>query len=469
MPIAEWCSKLTQCGGGDLEEQVLAFTATDAAQRTPRAARVVGDDGAANTAVVEDDGELLLMSGSTVASSMSNAANSRRRQSQPLVDDDEPHADDCDCDDDDEDDEHAHSSRSLAGLSASRRLSALVRRRPRVPTISVTTLYNALQTNSVVVVDCRDADEFGVRHLPGAFNCAYAKGRKKSVDDVVALAQNRALTLKFAARDLMEVVVIGANRSSVLYKMDWGYRVARLLLTEGRVYSVRFLAQGFPLFVRKYDFLLETRVTTTQPTVDTATRSTPPSAVQKKPTSAIQAYPNEILDGLLFLGNFWQATSPDVLAALHITHVVNVGAPTDDRVKLDTVTYLDFDLPDRVDADIGATLVAATAFIDRAVRESSGTARVLVHCIQGVSRSATVVIWYVMVTTRCTLSAAYAHVLKCRPLVFPNHGFMQQLLARETALYGTASVSLDELDVLQNGLLEACDRASSQLRDSFLT
>ncbi|TYZ64752.1 hypothetical protein PybrP1_004295 [[Pythium] brassicae (nom. inval.)] len=449
MTIADWCSRITQCGGGDLHLQVVEPTATEVAQLTPRERRVRGA-GATAAAVVEVDSEFMRTSGSTLASSESNANGSRRRPSRPR-DDEEPHTDGCD-DDDDDDEENLDSSRSLAGLSTSRRLSALVRRRPRVPTISVTTLYNVLQTNGVVVVDCRDADEFALRHLPGALNCAYAKGRKKSVDDVIELAQNRALALKLAARDLMEVVVIGANRSSVLYKMDWGYRVARLLLAEGRVYSVRFLAQGFPLFARKYDFLLEPRAA---------------AASHKRPPT-VPAYPNEILEGLLFLGNFWQASSPDVLAALHITHVVNVGAPTADRVKLAHVAYLDIELPDRVDADLAATLAASAAFIDRAARESSG-ARVLVHCIQGVSRSASVVIWYVMVTTRCTLSAAYAHVLKCRPLVFPNHGFMQQLVAREAELYGSASVTPDEIDVLQNGLLEACDRASSQLRESFLT
>lgn len=443
MPIADWCAKLAQCGGGDPQLQVVSPAGTDVAQlarASPANANAVAG------ALDDDDPELLLTSGSTVASSSgaSRAHGSRRRHSRTHDDDND---DDCD------DDGLVDSGRSLTGLTASRRLSALVRRRPRVPTISVTTLYNALQTHGVVVVDCRDADEFAERHLPGALNCAYAKGRKKSVDDVIELAQNRALALKLAARDLMEVVVIGANRSSVLYKMDWGYRVARLLLTEGRVYSVRFLAQGFPLFARKYDFLLQSR---------------PAICGELPPAATIHAYPNEILEGLLFLGNFWQASAPEVLAALHITHVVNVGAPTADRVKLDHVTYLDIDIPDREDADIAAKLSFAAAFIDRAAREASG-ARVLVHCIQGVSRSATIVIWYVMVTTRCTLSAAYAHVLKCRPLIFPNHGFMQQLMACETELYGSGSISFDEIDGLQSGLLEATDRSSSLLRESFMT
>ncbi|GLE08422.1 hypothetical protein PINS_up019605 [Pythium insidiosum] len=52
-----------------------------------------------------------------------------------------------------------------------------------------------------------------------------------------------------------------------------------------------------------------------------------------------------------------------------------------------------------------------------------------------------------MLETKCTLSAAYSYVLKRRPLIFPNRGFMEQLLANERSLYGTESVQPQELDL----------------------
>lgn len=457
MPISGWCAKLSHCIDDNLERQVVARSGGQSGRDydVTRVPAHDGDDGNARnnnhsapaiaptaTALAggdDDDPELLLTSGSTLATRCSSASTSNS----PV----------------DDDDELLDSARSLSELTTSRRLSALVRRRPRVPTISATTLYNTMQTNGVVVIDCRDADDFALGHLPGALHCPYAKGRKKSVDDVIALAQNKALARKLAARDLMEVVVLGANRSSVLYKLDWGYRVARLLLSEGRVYSVRFLVQGFPLFARKYGFLLQTR-----PTICVGLPA--PAVLPQAKGPDCTSYPNEIVEDALYLGNFWHATSARVLEALQITHVVNVGAPTTDRVALESVTYLDVAIPDRVDADMTKELAPAVAFIESA-RRANPHARVLIHCVQGVSRSATIAIWYVMVSTRCTLAAAYAHVLKCRPLVFPNQGFMQQLIAAETALYGSASVTLEELELLQHGLLQTSDRASSQLRHSF--
>lgn len=430
MPLGGWCAKLKACSSGDPERIVVPQQ--------------------------DQDHEPHLLASGTRGSSISSNSN-RNSNSGGMLDSatsleqSHLHSQPTDKDDDDDDDDE------MMMMTSSMRLSSLMRRRPRVPTISATSLYNKIQTTGVVVVDCRDGDDFALRHLQGALNCAYVKGRKKTVDDVIELNQNKALTRKMATRDLMEVVVIGANRSSaaMLYKMDWGYRFARMLIAEGRVHSVKFMAQGFPLFARKYDFLLQTR-----PSICVGL-PTP----QVKPKEPHMQYPNEIVDGFLFLGNFWQANSAKVVAALKITHVVNMGAITEDRDKFGHVEYFDVDILDNVDVDIRKEFEPTIAFIERAAREHG---RVLIHCVQGVSRSSTIVIWYIMVTTKCTLSAAYAHVLKCRPLIFPNHGFMQQLVDYETELYGCASVTLDDLELLQHGLLPPTDRAGSVLRESFM-
>lgn len=53
--------------------------------------------------------------------------------------------------------------------------------------------------------------------------------------------------------------------------------------------------------------------------------------------------------------------------------------------------------------------------------------RVLVHCGAGVSRSATVVIAYVMWKLNLTYNQAMTHVMSARSCVFPNRGFVKQL------------------------------------------
>ena len=52
---------------------------------------------------------------------------------------------------------------------------------------------------------------------------------------------------------------------------------------------------------------------------------------------------------------------------------------------------------------------------------------ILVHCQQGVSRSASIVIAYLMYSNDITYEESYAHVRCCRPVVSPNTGFIFQL------------------------------------------
>jgi predicted patatin/cPLA2 family phospholipase len=60
--------------------------------------------------------------------------------------------------------------------------------------------------------------------------------------------------------------------------------------------------------------------------------------------------------------------------------------------------------------------------------------RVLVHCFAGVSRSASVVIAYLMREHGQTFVDALNYTRRRRPIVFPNFGFQRQLLDYERAL-----------------------------------
>lgn len=68
--------------------------------------------------------------------------------------------------------------------------------------------------------------------------------------------------------------------------------------------------------------------------------------------------------------------------------------------------------------------------------------RTLVHCVAGVSRSATICIAYLMKYQRMPLEQAYFHCKKRRPVVHPNCGFWRQLIDYERRMLGRNTVKM---------------------------
>ena len=82
---------------------------------------------------------------------------------------------------------------------------------------------------------------------------------------------------------------------------------------------------------------------------------------------------------------------------------------------------------------IGGYLDQCIAWMKRALDEDAD-ARIMVHCMWGMSRSASVVIAYMMATQRMTLLKSITYVKGKRRVVKPNSGFLCQLLWYEKYL-----------------------------------
>merc|ERR1740123_1440990 len=80
-------------------------------------------------------------------------------------------------------------------------------------------------------------------------------------------------------------------------------------------------------------------------------------------------------------------------------------------------------------------LPEAIEFIHNA-RCSNDRHRVLVHCVQGISRSASVVIAYLIKYEGMSLRDAHARTLKCRPIAMPRKEFVDQLGRFECEVLG---------------------------------
>lgn len=68
--------------------------------------------------------------------------------------------------------------------------------------------------------------------------------------------------------------------------------------------------------------------------------------------------------------------------------------------------------------------------------------KTLVHCVAGVSRSASLCLAYLIKHERMPLRKAFAHLRSRRPSIRPNTGFFTQLIEFERRLFGAATVSM---------------------------
>ncbi|KAF7264751.1 hypothetical protein GWI33_022477 [Rhynchophorus ferrugineus] len=90
--------------------------------------------------------------------------------------------------------------------------------------------------------------------------------------------------------------------------------------------------------------------------------------------------------------------------------------------------------------------------------------RILVFCVAGVSRSATLCIAYLMKYHQLTLLEAFDHVKKIRPKIHPNCGFFQQLMDYEKSLFDASSVKMVYNEFLRSYIPEVYDKEYAQIR-----
>ena len=146
---------------------------------------------------------------------------------------------------------------------------------------------------------------------------------------------------------------------------------------------------------------------------------------------------NEIVPGL-FLGDCSAAERPpgSVRRIINMTHSAGFH---EGRLK-----YLHIDIDDSDDAPILKFVDRANAFLDEGLRSIE---HVLVHCNSGMSRSATLVIAFLMSRRGMSLADAYETTRSARPVILPNRGFFGALQRHELALGRPASMSLEDAEV----------------------
>lgn len=125
----------------------------------------------------------------------------------------------------------------------------------------------------------------------------------------------------------------------------------------------------------------------------------------------------------LFLGDYSSASKRDALKERKVTHIINCARIARKWFPED-FTYHHLEIDDHPMEDILTHLDRCCAIINEA-RQGGGA--VLVHCMAGISRSASVVVAYLVKFEKMPLPEALRHAKEIRTVVNPNPGFMQQL------------------------------------------
>uniref|UniRef100_A0A3Q3LDR2 Dual specificity protein phosphatase n=2 Tax=Mastacembelus armatus TaxID=205130 RepID=A0A3Q3LDR2_9TELE len=141
-------------------------------------------------------------------------------------------------------------------------------------------------------------------------------------------------------------------------------------------------------------------------------------------TPVDEVFPN------LYIGNVAVAQNRKTLHKLGITHVLNAahskqGSIGDQSFYGNACIYFGIPAEDSDNFDLSQYFRPAADFIHKALRCKDG--KVLVHCIMGMSRSATLVLAYLMLRQCFSLKDALTHLIQKRA-IYPNRNFLSLLL-----------------------------------------
>jgi protein-tyrosine phosphatase len=148
-----------------------------------------------------------------------------------------------------------------------------------------------------------------------------------------------------------------------------------------------------------------------------------------------------VLENQLYLSSLHARRSEQCLRQIGITVICDVSnQPEISLPKFDGITYHRFPgIKDAEQEDISGVM---NKIYEIFMQESSSQGKVLVHCVHGISRSATCVLYCLMRVRGQTLKEAFCGLKSQRSVILPNLGFMRQLIAAEADLYNRQSLRL---------------------------
>ncbi|KAK2828365.1 hypothetical protein Q5P01_019399 [Channa striata] len=266
------------------------------------------------------------------------------------------------------------------------------------------------EINYLCLIDAREIQDYDTSHV------ITAKSVRMDLKGTVILPE----AVEF---DTMQHVVVYDSKTSCLEKKGRAITCARALakLSLNPVYIVR---GGFERFSALYTFLRTEKIIYTIMELEN-----------------LKTYPVEIIEGVLYMGDQKQVKDDTILSDLKITAIVNVSQSDSLKPVNKNQVILNIPVDDSVSSDLYSSFEKICSFIDLHINLEL---RVLVVSRQGKSRCSAVTIAFLMHHLTQTVEDAWKYVLKCKPSMRPNTGFLQQLSDWEIHVMGKQVTDISE-------------------------
>ncbi|XP_051579699.1 dual specificity protein phosphatase 8-like [Myxocyprinus asiaticus] len=204
----------------------------------------------------------------------------------------------------------------------------------------------------------------------------------------------------------------------------------RLKMRVRRIKEGRDLRGGFAAFSSCFPDLCESKQATILPI-----------SLSQPCLPVANVGPTRILPHL-YLGSQRDVLNKELMAQNGITYVLNASNTCPKPDFISENHFLRIPVNDSYCEKLLPWLEKTNEFIDKA---KVSNCSVIVHCLAGISRSATIAIAYIMKTMGLSSDDAYRFVKDRRPSISPNFNFLGQLLEFERALQMKNHVPCDPM------------------------
>uniref|UniRef100_A0A4W5NKD4 Dual specificity protein phosphatase 8 n=1 Tax=Hucho hucho TaxID=62062 RepID=A0A4W5NKD4_9TELE len=282
----------------------------------------------------------------------------------------------------------------------------------------------------LLVIDSRTFSEYNASHVQGAVNVCCSKLVKRRLQqDKVSVTEllqpNSKVKVEMGRKQ--EVVVYDQSSKEAGQLSKDGFVHILLGKLEGTFNRVSLLTGGFAAFSSCFPGLCESK-----PAL--------PMSISQPCLPVANVGPTRILPHL-YLGSQKDVLNKDLMVQNGITYVLNASNTCPKPDFISESHFMRIPVNDNYCEKLLPWLEKTNEFIDKA---KVSNCRVIVHCLAGISRSATIAIAYIMKTMGLSSDDAYRFVKDRRPSISPNFNFLGQLLEFEKGLRLLQALSDDK-------------------------